>query len=166
MVDSGVHSQLATGKSPESVMSVRSTELSASLKLFYLSVGLNTLAALPLRQLKNLTHCAYNAGARHDTHCNFTGGPSAEKKQKQSIPGLGDFELDGDAPLDVIMGPCQYPEMLAPYRNVEGRYTTFLTAFSSNAHATARDLSYYQPLKLVCDYREAWDRCIIILLRR
>jgi hypothetical protein len=108
MADSGDHSQLATGESPESVMSVRSAELSASLKLFYLSVGLNTLAALPLRQLKNLTHCAYNAGARHDTHCSFTGGPSAEKKQKQSIPGLGDFELDGDAPLDVIMGPCQY----------------------------------------------------------
>ena len=84
MADSGDHSQLVTGESPESVMSVRSAELSASLKLFYLSVGLNTLAALPLRQLENLTHCAYNAGARHDTHCNFTGGPSAEKKQKQS----------------------------------------------------------------------------------
>ena len=59
----------------------------------------------------------------YDNHTEFhgslrkaCGGPSAEKKQKQSIPGLGDFELDGDAPLDIIMGLCQFSEMLAPHK--------------------------------------------------
>ena len=82
---------------------------------------------MPILQLRKFpVQAAAHAGAHHDTYSNFTGGPSAEKKQKQTIPGLTGFELDGDAPLDVIMGPCQHPEMLAPYRNVEGRYTVFL----------------------------------------
>ena len=141
MADSGDPPLIACGESPESAMSVRSAELSACLKSF-LSVCLKPLFVLPLLQLRKFpTRTAADAVAHHDTHCSFTGGPSTEKKQKQSIPGLTEYELDGDAPLDVIMGACQYPEMLAPYRNVEGRHTTFLTAFSSNAHATARDLS-------------------------
>ena len=122
-------------------MGVRSAELSASLKVF-LSVCLKPLVALPLLQLKPLsTRHAADLGTHHDTRCSFVGGPSAERKQKQSIPGLVDFELDGDALLDIFMGPCQYPETLAPYRNVEGRYTTFLTGYSSNAHVTGSDLS-------------------------
>ena len=161
MADSEDHSQIASGEPSESAMSVRSAELSVCLKCVYLFVCLNPLAALPLLQFENLTNChTADAGAHHDTHHSLVGGPSAEKKQKQSIPGLGDFELDGDAPIDIIMGPCQFPDMLAPHRNVEGRYSTFLIGFSSNAHATGRDLSYNKPLKLVCNYREAWDRCI------
>jgi hypothetical protein len=160
MADSGDPPPMACGESPESAMGVRSAELSACLKSF-LSVCLKPLIVLPWPQLRKLpVHPAVYVVAHHDTHCEFTGGPSAEKRQKQSIPGLNGFELDDDTPLDVIMGPCQFPEMLAPYRNVGGRHTTFLTAFSSNAHATGRDLSYYKPLKLVCDYREAWDRAI------
>ena len=136
MADLGDPPLIACGDSPESAMGVRSAELSACLKSF-LSVCVNLLVVMPLLQLRKFpTHAAADAVAHHDTHFNSTGGPPAEKKQKQSIPGLTEFELDGDAPLDVIMGPCQHPEMLAPYRNVEGRYTTYRTALSSNAHAT------------------------------
>ena len=105
-------------------------------------------------QLKHFScpHTA-NAGAHHDAYLIAAGGPSAEKKQKVLIEGLNGFELDGDTPLDTIMGKNQFPEMLSPYRHVPGRYNTFLMAFSSNAHASGRDLSYNQPLKLVTNYR-------------
>ena len=162
MADSADPPQIVSGGSAESAIVVRSAELSASLKAF-LSVSLKPLVALPFLSLKNfLTRRAADAVAHHTTYYKFAGGPSAEKKQKHSIPGLNDSEpeIEGDAPLDVVMAPCQYPEMLTPYRHVEGRYTTFLIAFAANAHATGRDLSFYKPHKLVNDYREAWDRCI------
>jgi hypothetical protein len=73
-------------------LSVRSAELSACLKSF-LSVCLNPLVAMPLLQLREFpVQAAARAGAHHDTCSNFTGGPSAEKKQKQTIPGLTGFE--------------------------------------------------------------------------
>ena len=138
MEDSADPSQIVAGGSAESAIVVRSAELSASLKAF-LSVSLKPLVALPFLSLKNfLTRRAADAVAHHTTYYKFAGGPSAEKKQKHSIPGLNDSEpeIEGDAPLDVVMAPCQYPEMLTPYRHIAGRYTTFLIAFSSNAHAT------------------------------
>ena len=125
MADSGDPPPMACGESPESAMGVRSAELSACLKSF-LSVCLKPLVDLPWPQLRKLpAHPAVHAVSHHDAHCKSTGGPSAEKRQKQSIPGLIGFELDGDTPLDVIMGPCQFPEMLAPYRNVGGEAYNF-----------------------------------------
>ena len=96
MADSGDHSQIASGESSESAMSVRSAELSACLKCVYLSVCINPLAALPLLQFENLTNChTADAGAHHDTHHSLVGGPSAgrsrisnENRDIETIPAV------------------------------------------------------------------------------
>ena len=160
MADSEGSPQIASGESSGSVMSVRSAEQSASrtrTSHHELSLlPLETLVPLPVKSLMPSFNTLHDPAELIDRL-----ELSGEKKRKLDIPGLDGTTIDGEEPLDLIVAKCQFSEMLARYRHVEGRYTSWLMGFSSNAHATGRDLSFPHlfPIKLVSNYREAWDRC-------
>ena len=56
------------------------------------------------------------------------------------------------------MAMCQFLEKLAKYRHVIGFRSSWLIPFASYAHAQKRDLSFVNLLRLVSDYRDAYDR--------
>jgi hypothetical protein len=58
------------------------------------------------------------------------------------------------------MAMCQYPDSLGKYRHVVGSRSPWLIPFATYAHAQKRGLSFTKPVKLVSDYREAYDRAI------
>ena len=162
MADSGDHSQIASGEFSESAVRERSAELSVprTCSIETLSISSNTLAVLPPEKISasrcTLSHDVLMRGVGAD-HCCTLG----EKRRKVDVPGLDGTTIDGDETLDLILGKCQYPEMLSRYRDVDGHYSSYLIGFQSNAHASGRDLSFphLQPIKLVLNYREAYDRC-------
>ena len=82
------------------------------------------------------------------------------KKQKTVIPGLNGTTIDPDETCDSCMAMCQYPENLAKYRHIIWFRSSWLIPFASYAHAQKRGLSFAKPVKLVSDYREAYDRDI------
>ena len=160
MADSEADSQIASGESSGSAMSVQSAELSATSNH---ELSNHVLSQLPPETIvpSVKTHCALPKSLRGAATCAERPYMTGEKKRRLDIPGRDGTTIDGETPLDLIIAKCQFPEMLARYRHVEGRFTSWLMAFSSNAHATGRDLSFPHlfSIKLVMNYREAWDRC-------
>ena len=160
MADSEDCPRIASGESSGSVMSVQSAELSASCtRTSHHETSLlspETLVPLPVKSLMSSFNSLHDPAVLIERL-----EMSGEKKRKVDIPGLDGATIDGEEPLDMIVAKCQFSEMLARYRHVEGRYSSWLMAFSSNAHASGRDLSFPNtfPIKLVTNYREAWDRC-------
>ena len=160
MADPEGSPRIASGDSSESVMSVRSAEQSAS----YTRANNHALSLLPPETIVPPPVKTHDAPLEslHDpaVHADRLDMPG-EKKRKLDIPGRHGTAIDGAMLLDLIIAKCQFPEMLARYRHIEGRFTSWLMAFSSNAHASGRDLSFPHlfAIKLITNYREAWDRC-------
>ena len=161
MTVSGGHQRSAPGDSPVTEVSVRSGELSSSLCSIVVLMS-NAASKTPERLalpdvLKILDSCTvetehYAAGAKTEDQ---------EKRRKIDVPGLDGESIDGNEPIDVLVSNCQYPEQIEIYR-AHARYRSMFMVWSSNAHATARDLSFVSlmPVLHVSTLRQAYDRCI------
>ena len=66
--------------------------------------------------------------------------------------------VDPDETCDSCIAMCQYPENLGKYRHIICFRSSLLILLVAYAHAQKRGLSFAKPVKLVSDYREAYDR--------
>ena len=93
----------------------------------------------------------------HVTQAHDVAMAGENKKQKTVIPGLNGSTIDPD---ETCMAMCQFLDNLGKYRHIIGYRSSWLIPFATYTHAQKSGFSVAKPVKLVSEYREAYDRAI------